>query len=50
MNIIFYAITMLYTDLVYLVQAKHEQMEVYGVNKRYETPRKYKSWTKVIEE
>ena len=49
-NIIFYAITMLYTDLVYLGQAKHEQMEVYGVHKGYETPRKYKSWTKVIEE
>ena len=50
MNIIFNAVTMLCTDLVHPGQAKHQQMEVYHVHKGYETPRKYKSWTKVIEE
>ena len=50
MNIIFYAVAMLCTDLVYLGQAKHEQMEVYQVHKRYDTPWIDNKWTKVIEE
>ena len=50
MNSIFYAVTMLCTDLVYLCQAKHAQMEVYHVHKGYDTPWIDNIWTKVIEE
>ena len=50
MNIILYTITMLCTDLVYLGQAKHEQMEVYHVHKGYDTPWIDTIWTKVIQE
>ena len=48
MNIIYYALSILSTNLACLGQAKHEQMDVYHIHKGPDIPDE--SWTKVIQE